>query len=154
LAALQHLLVAAIAVKRDVVEEDPFEEGRRAVLNLGHTFGHAVERVSGYAVRHGEAVAMGLVVALHLSFKLGYCDVQLPRRIEAMLRRLHLPTRLPSAWTPEEILAATGSDKKRAAGRQRYVLVRDVGDVFVTADVPAAALLATLQALRGDAARS
>jgi 3-dehydroquinate synthase len=147
LADLQPLLVAAIAVKRDVVEEDPFEEGRRAVLNLGHTFGHAVERVSGYAVRHGEAVAMGVVVALRLSQALAYCDAQLPRRIEALLRRLHLPTRLPAAWMPEEILAATGSDKKRAAGRQRYVLVRDVGDVFVSADVPEAAVLATLQAL-------
>ena len=61
-ADLQSLLVRAIAVKRAVVEEDPYERGRRAVLNLGHTFGHAVEQVSGYTVRHGDAVAMGCLL--------------------------------------------------------------------------------------------
>lgn len=148
LAALQEMIARAIAVKRDVVEEDPFEKGRRAVLNLGHTFGHAIEQVSGYTVRHGEGVAMGLVAAANLSARLGLCRPALQRRIEALLGRLYLPTRIPAGLATSEIIAAMSNDKKKAAGNLRFILIRAVGDVFVSGDVPEEAVAETLEAVR------
>ncbi len=144
---LQSLIVDAIQVKRDVVQEDPFEQGRRATLNLGHTFGHAIEQVSGYAIRHGEGVAMGLVAAANLSARLEFCDPNLQPRIEAVLTRLHLPTRIPANLSHDKLYRAMGSDKKKAAGQLRFVLLEAVGDVFVTGDVPETAVYQTLSAV-------
>jgi 3-dehydroquinate synthase len=147
-ASLQSLIVQAIRVKREVVEADPYEQGRRAVLNLGHTFGHAIEQVSGYAIRHGEAVAIGLVAAARLSARLEACAPSLPGVVEGALQHLELPTRIPASMNPAALLAAMGSDKKKQAGRLRFVLIRDIGDVFVHDDVPAAAVMATLAEMR------
>lgn len=143
-AALQSLVIRAIGVKREVVEADPFEQGRRAVLNLGHTFGHAIEQVSGYAVRHGEAVAMGLVAAAHLSARLEACAPSLPGLVENVLERLGLPTRIPAALEPAALHAAMRSDKKKQAGRLRFVLMHDIGDVFIHGDVPETTVLDVL----------
>jgi 3-dehydroquinate synthase len=148
IADLQSLVAIAIEVKRDVVQEDPFEQGRRATLNLGHTFGHAVEQVSGYRVRHGEGVAMGLVAAANLSARLEYCDPALQGRIETVLRSQGLPTRIPANFDPASIYQAMFSDKKKAAGKLRFILLRDVGEVFLTGDVVAQAVLATLTAVQ------
>jgi shikimate kinase/3-dehydroquinate synthase len=145
---LQSLILQAIEVKRDVVQEDPFEQGRRALLNLGHTFGHAIEQVSGYSIRHGEGVAIGLVAAAHLSAELGYCSPRLVEWITAILTKLNLPTRLPTAMQPAEILQAMGTDKKRADGRLRFILLRGIGDVFVANGVPEAAVIETLTAIQ------
>lgn len=147
-AVRQRLVAKAIAVKRDVVEEDPYEQGRRAVLNLGHTFAHAVEQASNYRVRHGEAVAIGLVAAAHLSAALGYAPPALQEEVERLLRRLTLPVRIPAGLAPEALLAAMGQDKKRAAGRLRFVLIARPGEVFVAGDVPEQQVLQTLRALR------
>jgi len=145
---LSFLILESIRVKRDVVQEDPFEHGRRAVLNLGHTFGHAIEQVSSYQVRHGEAVAMGLVAAARLSVQLGHCPAGLPGRIETVLQRCRLPTRIPAGLDPAAIQAAMGSDKKRSAGRLSFILLRGVGDVFITNEVPSAAVLEILTSLQ------
>ncbi len=150
IANLQSLVATAIAVKRDVVQEDPFEQGPRATLNLGHTFGHAIEQVSGYRVRHGEGVALGLVAAANLSARLGYCDPALQRRIEAVLQRQGLPTRIPAMYDPAQIYAAMFSDKKKAAGRLRFIGLHDVGDVFIVTDVPQAAVLAAVTAVQAQ----
>jgi len=144
----QSLVYDAIQVKRDVVQEDPFEHGRRATLNLGHTFGHAIEQVSHYVVRHGEGVAMGLVAAANLSARLGYCDRALQSRIEVALQNCDLPTRIPSNLSPEALFAAMGSDKKRAAGKLQFVLIRDVNDVFMMGDVAETAVFETLEAVQ------
>lgn len=149
-AQLQSLIVAAIKVKRDVVQADPFEQGRRALLNLGHTFAHAIEQVSSYAVGHGAAVAMGLVAAAHLSAALGHCSPHLQSRIEAILQRVDLPTRLPPNLPVDALLKAMGHDKKRAGGQLRFVLLRDMGDVFLTSEVPETAVCATLEALKRE----
>jgi len=141
---LQSLVVAAIKVKRDVVVSDPYEQGRRAILNLGHTFGHAIEQVSGYRVRHGEAVAMGLVAAANLSGRLGFCPPELQGQIEAVLRAIPLPVRIPADLDLEQVYAMMGSDKKKTAGKLRFVLLRDVGDVFVTGEVGAWKVMETL----------
>lgn len=146
---LQSLILDAVQVKRDVVQDDPFEQGRRATLNLGHTFGHAIEQVSGYAVRHGEGVAIGLVAAANLSARLGDCDPDLQPRIEAVLMKLHLPTRIPVGLPHADLYRAMGSDKKKAAGKLRFILMRGIGDVFVTGDVPETAVYQTLAAVTG-----
>jgi len=152
-ADLHSLVTRAIEVKRRVVEEDPYEQGRRAVLNLGHTFGHAVEQVSGYTIRHGEAVAMGLAAAVHLSAALGECPPSLPKLVEMVLTRLGVQIHIPpsadgSPLEPAALLAAMGNDKKKKAGRLRFVLIHDIGDVFVRDDVPEAAIVAALEAVR------
>ncbi len=144
--ALATIVTQAIQVKRDVVEEDPFEKGRRAVLNLGHTFGHAIEQLSGYAVRHGEGVAMGLVAAVHLSASLGLCSATLQPRIETTLEKAGLPSRIPADLPAAQLYQAMSSDKKKARGHIRFVLIRDVGDVYLHGTVPQTAVLDTLSA--------
>ena len=106
------------------------------MLNLGHTFGHAIEQVSGYTIRHGEAVAMGLAAAARLSAALEECSPSLPLLVESVLLDLGLPVRIPPSLDPAALYAAMGSDKKKQGGRLRFVLIHDVGDVFVRGDVP------------------
>jgi 3-dehydroquinate synthetase len=104
--------------------------------------------VSGFTVRHGEAVAIGLVAAANLSARLGYCRPALEARLEKILSRLHLPTRVPAGLEIPALVGAMRRDKKKKAGRLRFILIREVGDVFVTADVPEEAVIATLEAIR------
>ncbi|NCF64715.1 MAG: 3-dehydroquinate synthase [Chloroflexi bacterium] len=144
--ALAPIVTDAIQVKRDVVQEDPFEKGKRAVLNLGHTFAHAIEQVSAYVVRHGEAVAMGLVAAAHLSAMLGICFPDLQSRIEETLQKADLPSRIPAKLLATDLYQAMGSDKKKAGGKVRFVLLRDVGDVYLHGTVQQSAVLDTLRA--------
>ncbi len=148
LSNLHALVTDAIQVKRDVVQQDPFEQGIRATLNLGHTFGHAVEQVSGYTVRHGEGVAMGLVAAANLSARLEACDPALQGRIEQVLENVGLPTRLPSHLDPEKLYHSMGSDKKKAAGVMRFVLIHDVGQAFVRSNVAKEDVLAAITAVQ------
>lgn len=148
LASLKELVATAIEVKRDVVQEDPFERGRRATLNLGHTFGHAIEQVSGYQIRHGEGVAMGLVTAANLSARLGHCDPTLQNRIERVLKIHNLPTRIPAQFSPTAVYQAMFSDKKKAAGKLRFILLREVGEAFIAGDVTETAVLESLTAVQ------
>jgi 3-dehydroquinate synthase len=131
--SLLQLVADAVAVKIDVVEEDPFEQGRRATLNLGHTFGHAFELVSEYTLRHGEAVAIGLVAAANLAVDLGRCDAALAARITHLLDRLGLPIAAPG-YDVDTVLGAMGHDKKRAGKRLRFVIPQALGDVVVIDD--------------------
>ena len=147
-ANLESLVIEAIKVKRDVVVSDPYEQGRRAILNLGHTFGHAIEQVSGYRLRHGEAVAIGLVAAANLSARLGFCPPALQMQIEAVLRTIPLPVRIPVELDLEQVYAMMGSDKKKAAGKLRFVLLRAVGDVFVTGEVREREVMETLLSIK------
>ncbi|MFO0574455.1 MAG: 3-dehydroquinate synthase [Polyangia bacterium] len=140
--ALRH----ALQVKRALVEEDPYEAGRRVLLNLGHTFGHALEAAAGYAVRHGEAVAVGLVAALELSRRRGLCAPERVLEVRRLLGALGLPTAVSQlvagaglALSPERLtedaLLRLGQDKKRRAGRGRFVLIRAPGEVHVCDEV-------------------
>lgn len=144
ISSLQSLISHAIEVKRHIVEEDPYEHGRRALLNLGHTFGHAIEQVSNYVVRHGYGVAMGLVAAARLSATCGYCVPELQQRIECVLKVHHLPTRIPSKFSAESIYQAMHSDKKKERGTIRFILIRAVGDCFVDGNVSAEIVKQTL----------
>lgn len=129
------LVHRAVLVKVFVVEEDPYEKGVRAHLNLGHTFGHAIEQVSGYALAHGEAVAVGLVAAARLSYALNYCDIGLVDRVERILKSVGLPITAPGL-DPEAVYAMMATDKKWRSGKSRFVLLRSVGQPFIEEDVP------------------
>ncbi len=132
------------AIKAGIVAEDERETGRRALLNFGHTFGHAVEQAAGYgAFTHGEAVALGMRAALHLSQRLAP-NVSFGRA-EALLARLPAPPlRLPT----ETLTAAMATDKKRRAGRLRFVVLDAVGRASVTDDVTPEAVAAAWEAAR------
>jgi 3-dehydroquinate synthetase len=120
-------------VKVDVVIEDPYEQGRRAVLNLGHTFGHAIEQVSEYSIRHGEGVAIGMVAAAEMAASLGRCDPQLVARIRNLLDRLGLPTFI-SGYDVDAVRAAMGQDKKRQGKTLRFIIPQALGDVVIIDD--------------------
>lgn len=144
--SLTAMIADAVRVKARIVERDPLELGDRAWLNLGHTFGHALELLSGYTLRHGDAVALGMIAAAELSAALGYGDTALPGRIRAALTRLGLPT--GHAFDPAAALAAMGTDKKRRGRALRFVLIRRIGEVFVADDVQEDAVLAALEMIR------
>jgi len=141
--SLTWLLYEAINVKVRVVQEDPFEQGRRAVLNLGHTFGHAFERLANFEMRHGEAVAIGIACAARLATRLGYCATETTGRIIALLEQLGLPTR-PPAYPAADIWAAMATDKKRQGNTLPFILLRDIGDVDIFRDIEQADVEAIL----------
>lgn len=138
----------AIRVKVDIVTRDPFEHGERAKLNLGHTFGHAVEILSNYELHHGEAVAIGLVCAARLAERRKLYDASLAARIENLLRAIGLPTRVPHGMAVDAILAAMATDKKRVAARLRFVLPRALGDVVIVDDVTREEIVAVIEETR------
>ncbi len=144
---IQSLVAQAIQVKIAYVQEDPFDEGIRTHLNMGHTFAHAIENESENTVRHGEAVAMGLAAATHLSAKLGYCDHHLRNRIDTVLEKVGLPNRIPKALSPQSILDAMSRDKKRLSHSVRLVLPVKVGQVLVIDNVSNQDILDTLKAM-------
>lgn len=146
---LQKLVAQAIQVKINFVQADPFEHGHRSILNLGHTFAYAIEQVSNNAYRHGEAVSMGLVAAANLSVRLGFCDITLQKRIEKILTSVNLPTRIPSNISPDALLQAMQNDKKKRAGQLRFILLRGIGQAFVSDGVPAGAIRDTVSVLSG-----
>jgi len=127
---LTQLLADAVQVKVDVVEEDPYEQGRRATLNLGHTFGHAIELVSEFDVRHGEGVALGLVASAYMAAELGHCSVALAQRIKSAVQHLELPIKL-SGYDSQQIMAAMAHDKKRVGKTLRFIVPHDLGDVII-----------------------
>ena len=145
-APLDPLVAAALRAKAEIVEADPEDRtGIRARLNLGHTFGHAFEALSGFTLPHGLAVAAGLLVASRLASGLGLCAASLPERIAAVLARLELAVPL-EGFGVSAVIDAMRSDKKRKAGRLRFVLPRDLGDVVLVGEdeVPEALLRRTL----------
>lgn len=152
---LVNALADAIVLKRQVVQDDPFEKGRRALLNLGHTFGHGIEAWSQFRLKHGEAVSLGLVCAVRLSRAMGFCSDDLVHEVLGLLRGIGLPVSLRDAreWTDglifdvEAIWQYMRSDKKRRAGKLRFVLLRAPGDAFVCDEVEEAMAKETLRQL-------
>ncbi|SDD91835.1 3-dehydroquinate synthase [Rhodospira trueperi] len=144
----------AIAVscraKAAVVAADERESGQRALLNLGHTFGHALEAETGYgdALLHGEAVAIGMVMALDLSRRLGVCPGQDVERVRGHFEAVGLPTRPDPAraWDIDRLIGHMAKDKKVDDGRVTFVLAKGIGGAYLNRDVPADAVRETLAA--------
>lgn len=150
-ATLATAIASSCRHKAAIVGRDPFERGERALLNLGHTFGHAIEAEQGYAgagdgLNHGEAVAVGMVLAARLSAMIGLADAADAARLAALLQRLGLATVLPAGLAPDALLARMRLDKKAQSGRLRFVLWRGIGQAEIVDDVPADAVRACLAA--------
>jgi 3-dehydroquinate synthase len=144
-AAVAYAIRRSCEMKADIVARDEREGGIRALLNLGHTFAHAIETAAGYGEwLHGEAVATGLCMAASLSARLGWIADADAERCIALIGRAGLPLRPPAGMQPDDFLRRMARDKKVAAGRLRLVLLRALGDAAVTADFDHAALRATL----------
>lgn len=132
--------------KAEVVAEDEHEGGVRALLNLGHTFGHAIETGGGYGTwLHGEAVSIGTILAADLSHRLGWITQETVERIKAIFIAAKLPTDIPKNISTETLLSLMKVDKKVRGGRVRLVLLKSIGDAILTADYPADLLVQTLQ---------
>ncbi len=140
----------SVAMKAAIVARDETEEGDRALLNLGHTFAHALETATGYSDRllHGEAVAIGCALAFDLSARLGLCSQETPGRVRAHLAAMgmrrdmaDIPGDLPG---PDALLALMAQDKKVIDGRLRFVLARGIGEAFVADEVEGGAVIALL----------
>jgi len=149
-AALDEVVRRAMAVKLQVIEADPYEQGRRAVLNLGHTLGHAVELVSGYQLRHGEAVAIGLSIEAQIAEEVGLAEPGLAQTIRHALQGLGLPVEAPPGMEREAILRAMGRDKKRRAGKIRFALPARIGEAQVGIEVDEALTRRVLGAARPE----
>jgi 3-dehydroquinate synthase len=138
--ALHRVIRRSCEIKADIVAGDERELGRRALLNLGHTFGHAIERCQGYGDwLHGEAVAAGMVMAARFSHALGLLPAPEVQRVAALIARLKLPVE-PPRLDPDDFLAAMALDKKVQAGQIRLVLLPALGSARVTADYSPVAL--------------
>lgn len=143
--ALIHAVERSCRNKAAVVAADEREAGVRALLNLGHTFGHAIEAALGYGDwLHGEAVGAGMCLAADLSVRLGWLDAADRDRATALIAAAGLPTGLPPGLSRERMLELMSHDKKVLAGRMRLVLLKAIGEAAVTDDFPAEALDATL----------
>jgi 3-dehydroquinate synthase len=144
--AMMHAVARSCRMKADIVSRDERETGERALLNLGHTFGHALEAATGYSDRllHGEGVAIGMALAFRLSVQLGLCSGQDSERFTRHLRAAGLPASIGDILgprpAPDELIGHMGHDKKARDGRINFVLVRSIGHAFATGDVPTDAL--------------
>jgi 3-dehydroquinate synthase len=144
---MEELIARAVQVKVDVVQADPYEQNIRAHLNLGHTFAHAIERVTHYQWLHGEAVGVGLIAAARLSARLGLCDEALVQLVERTVALADLPTRLGDL-DPEALWAAMNTDKKRISGKSRFVLLKGMNAPTIVENVAARDVLNVLESLQ------
>lgn len=132
--------------KAEVVAEDEHEGGVRALLNLGHTFGHAIETGGGYGTwLHGEAVSIGTILAADLSHRLGWITQEIVERVKSIFIAAKLPIDIPKDISTETLLSLMKVDKKVRGGRVRLVLLKSIGDAILTADYPSDLLVQTLQ---------
>ncbi|SMF63353.1 3-dehydroquinate synthase [Azospirillum oryzae] len=149
--ARRHAVTVSCRAKADIVGVDERESGDRALLNLGHTFGHALEAATGFGqtLLHGEAVAIGMVLAFDLSVRLGLCPAEDARRARAHLAEVGLPVRpadIPGvAWDVDGLVKSMAKDKKVQDGRITFILADRIGNAFTRRDVDAAAVRAVLE---------
>ncbi len=147
--ALAYAVLRSCENKANVVAQDEHEGGIRAILNFGHTFGHAIETAQGYGNwLHGEAVAAGMVMAADLSLRNGNIQKNEFERIISLLQKAKLPVRAPADMMPEQFMQLMGVDKKVLDGRLRLVLLEKMGKAIVTSDVDANLLSQTFAACR------
>ena len=144
--AVTHAIQVSCRNKAEVVAADERESGERALLNLGHTFGHAIETAAGYGNwLHGEAVAVGMSLAADLSVRQGWMDTKIHNRMDHLLERAKLPIHPPKDMTPQQFLDLMAVDKKVQDGQLRLVLMKGIGQAFVTHDFSANALSGMLR---------
>lgn len=144
--ALETIVSGSCQIKRMVVENDPKEQGERALLNFGHTLGHAIEKLMDFQMLHGECVSVGMVAAASLSVQRGYLSQNDYSQIVEALQTLQLPIRI-SGLQAEEILRISKSDKKMNAGQIRFILLESMGHAIMADDVTDQEILQALEAV-------
>ena len=147
--ALLWMVAGSCKVKRHVVEEDPTEQGIRAWLNFGHTIGHSVEKLKDFTLCHGECVAIGCAAAAWMSWKRGLISEKEKEAAEQLLLDYQLPVRV-KGLKPEDIVKTTKLDKKMDAGKVKFVLLKKIGEAFVTRDVEDEELLRASRYVCGE----
>ncbi|HXY62752.1 MAG TPA: 3-dehydroquinate synthase [Nitrospirota bacterium] len=133
--AVNHVIRRSCEIKADVVSKDEREGGLRAILNFGHTIGHAIETAENYTIRHGYAVAIGMVYAARLARNTGLCDASVPDRVERLIAAYGLPTNLAGLYrkpAAAELMSTMQIDKKAEGGRVKFVLPKRIGEVVIT----------------------
>ncbi len=147
MATLTEFIAHNVAIKARVVEADPFEKGERAHLNFGHTFGHAIESVSGFSYSHGQSVSLGMVAAAYASHQLGLIDETSRQRIVAILGRAGLPSG-GLKLDVDRVIETMQFDKKVKSGRIRLVLLEKIGRAIVRDDVPMELMREAVESLK------
>jgi 3-dehydroquinate synthetase len=135
--SLEHIIRRSCEIKAEVVSRDEREGGLRAILNYGHTVGHAIEKAENYTMRHGHAVAIGMVYASRLAHKTGLCDASVPGRVEKLITSYGLPADLTTLSRRPSVAELTDTmqiDKKAEGGKVKFVLPKRIGEVVVTKD--------------------
>ena len=146
--ALIDIVSRCCSIKARVVQQDEQDRGIRSILNYGHTVGHALETLSNYSYyTHGEAVAIGMIAAARISREIGVADEETVELQENLIEAAALPTRIQSSIKPHDIVCQLDKDKKRLAGRVRWVLPRTIGEAFLTNEVPTDAVLKVLKGM-------
>ena len=144
---LNHIIRRSCEIKADVVSKDERESGFRTILNFGHTVGHALETAEDYTMRHGYAVAIGMIYASRLAYKTGLCDSSVPDRVEKLIKSYGLPTNLTALSrkpTVTELMETMQIDKKAEGGKVKFVLPKRIGEVVTTKDWDEGALKTVL----------
>lgn len=151
LPALEEMICGSCLIKRDVVQRDPREQGERALLNFGHTIGHAIEKLSDFHLLHGECVALGMVSAAYLSYRYGNYGKEQFEQLEEAIAAFHLPTRLVQpAFTPQEALNCTKLDKKMESGKIKFILLEKPGHAYITKELTEEQILDGIRYLYGE----
>ena len=149
---LSALVYRSCEIKGSIVEADPYEKGERALLNFGHTIGHALEKAYAFRRLHGECVALGCIAAAHISERRGLIADRDTAYIKSLFRAYGLLVSATDLPSTEEILQLTLSDKKMNAGQIRFVLLKRIGEAFVSDDVSKAEMGEAIESLREDIA--
>ena len=149
LSALQEMIFRSCQIKADIVKQDPHEKGPRALLNLGHTIGHAIERKMDFQMLHGQCVALGYTAAAFLSQRRGLIEKDAVDKIEKINGLFQLPAGIKADLSTEDLLETTKKDKKMAQGRVRFILLRKIGEAFVDHTVSEDELRAAIDYLKG-----
>lgn len=139
-----------VAIKADVVAQDEKEHGLRAILNHGHTVGHAIELRAEYGLRHGECVALGMLVENEIAVRRGLLDAGLANRVRELVAAIGLPTVLPAAIPAEQILSAAERDKKNRGGKTVYLVITGFGETSRIDDVRDEEVVAALETIQPD----
>lgn len=147
-ALLLKIIETCCRIKKSIVEIDEREQGLRRILNFGHTVGHALEAVSGYALSHGEGVALGMIAAARLSAKMHYLADDELKRIESVIAKAGLPTKIPPAFAPQAVIGRLKTDKKKKDGVIHFVLIKKIGMPFVNGGIPDEMINAVLEEMK------
>lgn len=131
---LKKMIIASCLIKKDVVEKDPKEKGDRALLNFGHTIGHAIEKLMEFKLLHGECVAIGMVAAAYISYKRNYISKEESENIISTIKAFGLPTAV-SNLLPEDIYSVTKLDKKMQFDKIKFILLKHMGSAFIDTSV-------------------